>query len=274
MAISLCVLGSGSRGNCTLLRLDLGDRCRHVLIDAGLSPPRTISLLAALGVSPGDISDVLLTHLDTDHLHGGWLDGRDRPRFTWRVHRRHVGRLIAAGVPAGRAEAFDERFELDASTRVDTTMLPHDDLGSTGFVIDHGGARLGFATDLGRASPALLEGFSRLDALAIESNYDLSLQLSSPRPAFLKRRIIGGLGHLSNEQALEAVLRIDGAGGLGHVVLLHLSRQCNEPRIIRRLWADRAPHLLGRLTIASQHEPTPLLRVAAVPLESVARFRP
>ena len=263
MAISLCVLGSGSGGNCTLLRLGLGEQCRHVLIDAGLSPRRTTTLLAAHGVSPRDISDVLLTHLDTDHLHGGWVDGRERPRFAWRVHRRHARRLIAAGVPANRIRTFDDRFELDSSTRVETTTLPHDQLGSTGFVIDHGGARLGFATDLGRASPTLLESFSQLDALAIESNYDPSLQLASPRPAFLKRRIIGGLGHLSNEQALEAVLRIDRAGGLSHVVLLHLSRQCNDPKIIRRLWADQAPHLLDRLTLTSQHQPTPLLNVPA-----------
>ena len=274
MAISMCVLGSGSGGNCTLVSLDAGDRCRHVLIDAGLSPRRTTSLLAALGVSPGDISDVLLTHLDTDHLHGGWIDGRDRPRFTWRVHRRHESRLIAGGVPVNRIETFDDRFELDASTGVDTALLPHDELGSTGFVIEHGGARLGFATDLGRASPPLLAGFSRLDALAIESNYDLSLQMASPRPAFVKRRIIGGLGHLSNEQALEAVRRIDRAGVLGHVVLLHLSRQCNEPRIIRRLWALQAPHLLGRLTITSQDGPTSMLHVPAAPLESPVRVRP
>jgi hypothetical protein len=77
----------------------------------------------------------------------------------------------------------------------------------------------------------------------------------------LKRRIMGGLGHLSNEQSLEAVLDIAGRCDLGHVVLLHLSRQCNDPTIVRDLYAQRAPDLLGRLTITNQYEPTPVLHV-------------
>ena len=262
MTISFCVLGSGSGGNCTLLRLSGGGGCRHMLIDAGLSPRKTAARLTGLGVCLEQIDDVLLTHVDTDHLHSGWIDAEEPPPVTWRAHHRHLGRVLQAGIPMSRTAAFDDSLELDALTRVETTMLPHDQLGSTGFVIDHAGVRLGFATDLGRVDESLVNRFVRLDALAIESNYDPALQRVSARPDALKRRIMGGLGHLSNEQALEAVLRIDQAGHLAHVVLLHLSRQCNSPRIISRLYADRAPHLLGRLRITNQREPTPLMHVA------------
>ena len=102
--------------------------------------------------------------------------------------------------------AFDDGFELDADTRVETTVLPHDQLGSMGFIIDHGGTRLGYATDVGRVTPTLLRRFTDLAALAIESNYDHDMQVASGRPAALKHRIMGGLGHLSNEQSLDAVL--------------------------------------------------------------------
>ncbi len=261
MAISFCVLGSGSGGNCTLLRLDTDGGHRHVLIDAGLSPRKTTARLAPLGVAPEDITDVLLTHVDTDHLHRGWVDASDPPPFTWRAHHRHIRRVIQAGVPAHRTEPFDAVIELGDETRVETTVLPHDHLGSTGFVIDHRGARLGFATDLGRATTSMLDCFTRLDALAIESNYDPALQLASARPASLKQRIMGGLGHLSNTQALEAILRIDRAGTLRHVVLLHLSRQCNDSGLVLALYAERAPHLLERLTVTNQHVPTPMLHV-------------
>jgi len=262
MAISFCVLGSGSGGNCTLLKLDTDGGHRYMLIDAGLSPRKTMARLAPLGITTDDITDVLLTHVDTDHLHRGWFAADVPPPFTWRAHHRHIHRVIQAGVPVRRTEPFETVVELGDRTLVEATLLPHDHLGSTGFVVDHRGARLGFATDLGRATTSLLDRFTRLDALAIESNYDPALQLAAARPAALKQRIMGGLGHLSNLQALEAILQIDRAGTLRHLVLLHLSRQCNNPRLVQRLYAEQAPHLLGRLTITNQHVPTPMLHVS------------
>jgi phosphoribosyl 1,2-cyclic phosphodiesterase len=262
VALSLCVLGSGSAGNCTLLALGAGAGARYVLIDAGLSPRRTRQRLAPLGIGLEDVSDVLLTHVDHDHFHPGWRNGRaSLLPWTWRARRRHLRQARAAGLPARATAAIAGSLELAPRTRVETVALPHDELGTTGFVIDHGGTRLGFATDLGRVPRALLRSFDRLDALALESNYDPPLQLGSGRPEMLKRRIMGGLGHLSNEQSLEAVLDIAARGDLGHVVLLHLSRQCNDPTIVRDLYARRAPDLLGRLTITNQYEPTPVLHV-------------
>jgi phosphoribosyl 1,2-cyclic phosphodiesterase len=262
--LSFSVLGSGSAGNCTLVRLGAGGTGRHVLIDAGLSPRETARRLGPLGIGLDDISDVLLTHIDYDHLHPGWQTA-DTARFrgTWRAARRHLRQARAAGLPAGDTVSFDDDFELGPPTRVGVTALPHDELGTTGYVIDHDGVRLGYATDLGRVPETMLGGFAGLAALALESNYDPPLQRASSRPDVLKRRIMGGLGHLSNEQALEAILHIADRGALRHIALLHLSRQCNDPVIVRGLFARRAPHLLGRLTITNQHRPTPLLHVGS-----------
>jgi len=262
MAISFCVLGSGSGGNCTLLQLETDRGHRHLLIDAGLSPRKTAARLAPLGVTIGDITDVLLTHVDSDHLHRGWIEAASPPPVTWRAHQRHITRVIEAGIPVRRTEPFETVVELDDQTLVETTLLPHDRFGSSGFVIDHRGVRLGFATDLGRVTKGLLDRFTRLDALAIESNYDAPLQQAAARPASLKQRIMGGLGHLSNTQSLEAVQQIDRAGSLRHVVVLHLSRQCNDPRLVLGLYARQAPHLLERLTITNQHVPTPMLHIS------------
>jgi phosphoribosyl 1,2-cyclic phosphodiesterase len=258
--LSFCVLGSGSAGNCTLVTLGAGAGARHVLIDAGLSPRQTARRLGPLGIGLDDITDVLLTHIDQDHFNPGWRVA-DAMSCTWRAARRHVKRVRAAGLPARRTAAFDDAFDMEPSTRVEVTALPHDELGTSGFVIDHDGVRLGFATDLGRVPQTLLGNFEGLAALALESNYDPQLQRASSRPADLKRRIMGGLGHLSNEQALEAVIHIAKRGALRHIALLHLSRQCNDPAIVHSLFARRAPQLLGRLTITNQHEPTPLLHV-------------
>ncbi len=161
-------------------------------------------------------------------------------------------------------EPFSEQFRLGDRTCIETTPLPHDDLATAGFLICHGGVRLGFATDVGRVPAALLELFTDLDALAVESSYDRAMQQASNRPAFLKRRIMGGLGHLSNEQALEAVLAMTGGRSLQQLVLLHLSRQCNDPQLVKRLYATEAPHLLGCLTISNQFAPTPMLHVTGI----------
>ncbi|MHC4416292.1 MAG: MBL fold metallo-hydrolase [Planctomycetota bacterium] len=258
MSLAFCVLGSGSSGNCTLVTLHGRTPPRHILIDAGLSPRQTAARLGPLGVSPKDLCDILLTHVDHDHFHPGWSGRAPRLEATWRAHRRHLG---LTGLPTRRAEPFEGTFELGPGTLIETTLLPHDQLGTTGFVIDHHGVRLGYATDMGRVPATLPPRLRNLAALAIESNYDRQMQLTSDRPAALKRRIMGGLGHLSNEQALDAVLQVVERGDLRHIALLHLSRHCNDPRIVRRLYAERAPHLLHRLTITNQHEPTPLLHV-------------
>jgi phosphoribosyl 1,2-cyclic phosphodiesterase len=261
MPLAFSVLASGSSGNCTLLRLEGERGPRHVLIDAGLSPRRTQQRVESLGIELEEIGDIVLTHLDADHLAPGWVRAAPALEIAVHVHRRHARRAIRAGVPVPALHPFEERFRLGARTSVQGTLLAHDQLGSVAYVVEHESVRLGFATDLGRVPRSLLGCFVRLDALALESNYDGALQRQSDRPGFLKRRIMGGLGHLSNDQALEAVLQIASRSRLHHLVLLHLSQECNSPELVRRLYDRAAPHLVDLLTISDPTRPTPLLEV-------------
>ncbi len=261
MSLSLSVLGSGSGGNCALVVLHDRVEPRNILIDAGLSPQETANRLGPLGYRLNEISDIIVTHTDHDHLHRGWARSKRCGDFIWRVSRRHVAETVAAGIPARGLEPFDDRFQLGEHTPIEATPLPHDDLATMGLLISHGTVRLGYATDLGRVPSSLLQAFTDLDALAIESNYDRAMQQGSDRPEFLKQRIMGGLGHLSNEQSLEGVLTMARSGSLQHIVLLHLSRHCNDPRLVQQLYAKQAPHLLGRLTISNQYAATPVLHV-------------
>ena len=263
MSLSFCILGSGSKGNCTIMSMRSNGAERHALIDCGLSPRATQKRLAPLGLTLDDVADILVTHLDWDHFYGSWATQLQRRDITVHLHRRHRNRALTLGLDARCWKLFDGPFELDGGAAIEPLLFAHDALGAVGFVIEHGGVRLGHATDLGRVPELLLERFVNLHALSIESNYDRDMQLSSNRPAFLKRRIMGGAGHLSNEQALRAVTHIAGTSSLQHVAPLHLSEQCNDPRIVKKLYAERAPELLDRLTISSQREPTPQLRVVA-----------
>lgn len=251
----LCVLASGSGGNCSVLEHGPADDRRLCLIDAGISPRRTRQMLAAHSLDPARIDDIVLTHLDHDHAHDGWREGWP-PRATLRVHRRHLGRAERSGFLANRCEPFEDGdsngFELAASgVRFSALLVSHDQLGVAAFRIgcDEHFSAMGFATDLGRVPFKLVEHLAGVDILAIESNYCPQLQKRSGRPEYLKRRIMDGHGHLSNQQCVDAVEEIQPRE---HVVLLHLSRECNSPSIA-------AEHHAGSdyaLTISSQDECT------------------
>lgn len=242
---ALRVLASGSAGNCSVLATPDG----FTLIDIGLSPRRTFRLLAECGLDPDAVGDVLLTHLDHDHFHSGWL--RAMPQgWTLRMHRAHLGRAKRAGALYRRTLPFgcNESFDLPgASARA--LRLAHDSLGVAAFRIDAGGRSIGYATDLGRATDALVEHLAGVGLLAIESNYCPDLQAASARPAFLKQRITGGAGHLSNHECADATRRI----APRRAVLLHLSRECNRPE--RAVVAHDAGAY--EVIVSSQHAPTP-----------------
>ena len=260
MAIEVCVLASGSSGNCTVLRTPAG----VVLVDAGLGPREAGRRLVGTGVHANDVSAVCLTHLDGDHFNPNWLASFARHGVRVFCHGSRAVDLAAVAQQRGCAPQVvsfnnDEPFELLPGLTARAIPLPHDRTGSHAFVFEGFGCRVGYATDLGHVPDHLFDHFCGLDVLAIESNYDAKMQRDSARPWFLKSRITGGAGHLSNDQALAAVRRIlarcESAGAKlpVHIVLLHRSRQCNCPRLLRDLFSQDA-RIAPRLTLAEQHE--------------------
>ncbi|MEZ6163266.1 MAG: MBL fold metallo-hydrolase [Phycisphaerales bacterium] len=265
---SLCVLASGSKGNCSVLVVPATRETarRVILIDAGLSPSRTRLMLHQRGIRPDEVDEIVFTHLDSDHCHPGWINALRSGSRTgaWRaqlrVHRMHMGRARRMGLLYAPTDPFDEVFSPARGVEMRVMMLAHDDLGVAVFrthiaLPDRAIATMGFATDLGHVNPGLIEHLRGVDTLAIESNYCPVMQENSGRPIYLQRRIMGGAGHLSNEQSAMAVSRI---GPRRNLVLLHLSQECNEPAIAmghhRRFVHEHAGR---RCVISSQFEPTP-----------------
>ena len=264
MSLELCVLASGSGGNCTVVRTPRGT----VLIDAGIGPRTATRRLDGTGASLRDVVAICLTHLDSDHFTRNWVETILSRGIQLFCHASRVEELLEIGGEELRpaVAGFEESFEPLDGLRMNPISLAHDQAGSHGFVIEGFGSRIGYATDLGRVTAELIEEFVDLDVLAIESNYDPQMQLESARPAFLKQRIMGGFGHLSNQQALAAVRRvldrheIAGTPLPSHVVLLHRSRQCNCPKLLRKLFMTDA-RLANRLTLAEQFHRSDWLRV-------------
>ncbi|HVT87796.1 MAG TPA: MBL fold metallo-hydrolase [Tepidisphaeraceae bacterium] len=270
MSLGLCILASGSSGNCTVLRTPGG----AVLIDAGIGPRTTARRMAGTGVSIEDIRAICLTHLDRDHFSPTWL--ATIRKFGIRVFC-HESRAEDLRSVTGFADVSVDTFNCHAFKPAEHVQfrplhLAHDEHGSHGFVIDGYDCRIGYATDLGRVPRNLLDHFCEVDLLALESNYDREMELNSPRPWFLKQRIMNGKGHLSNEQAFEAICAIldrcqSRSGRLPqHIVLLHRSRQCNCPKLLRQLF-ESDKRIASRLTLAEQYERTEWLSIGKhVPL--------
>lgn len=244
-----------------------------MLIDAGLGPRVTAKRMDGTGATIRDVRAICVTHLDRDHFSPSWLGTILNHQIKVFCHRRRVADVLdILDHPAVEplVEGFSDDFSpLDGLT-FRALPLAHDQTGSHGFVIDGFHCRIGYATDLGHVPSHLFEHFDALDVLALESNYDHEMQLRSSRPEFLKRRIMNGHGHLSNDQAYDAIRKIlDRAERTRrslprHIVLLHRSRECNCPRLIRDFFS-RDKRIAPRLVLAEQFERSDWLRVRKSP---------
>jgi phosphoribosyl 1,2-cyclic phosphodiesterase len=236
---SLVVLASSSGGNCSVLILEHADGGLPpslILIDLGVTPRRAARLLAAAGLGGLPIVAAIVTHLDTDHLCPSWCRNTREaaailpPSAPLYMHRRHAGRADRQGLLFRRTLPYTDAFEPAPGVAVRARIAPHDELGSAAlrFTVATPArtVSLGWATDLGRPTDEIAEHLAGVDVLGLESNYCPEMEADADRPEFLKRRVMGGSGHLSNEQSADLARRI---APREHVVLLHLSRQCNTP---------------------------------------------
>jgi phosphoribosyl 1,2-cyclic phosphodiesterase len=253
MSLELCILASGSAGNAAIVQSPAG----VLLIDAGIGPRTLAERLDGTGVRLTDIGALCLTHLDEDHF---------SPRLSSTLRHLnipiycHTDKVRALALCSSNLVPLIRPFESEAFSpvvglRCDPILFAHDRLGSHGFVIDGFGYRIGYATDLGHVPSYFFDRFCNLDCIALEANYDPQMQADSSRPYFLKRRITSNHGHLSNRQALAAIRKLlDRACRLpDHIVLLHLSQECNCPELVRNTFsADR--RIAPRLRLAHQHE--------------------
>jgi phosphoribosyl 1,2-cyclic phosphodiesterase len=215
-------LGSGSRGNGTLV--EIGGEL--ILVDCGFTLKDAVRRMARLGIRPGDLSAILVTHEHSDHASG----------VAALAHKYAVpiyasfGTLKAAGwhLPGNM---FDSHlpFRIGAVT-VSPVIVPHDAREPTQFTFEHDGVRLGVVSDLGHVTPFVCEKFSGCHGLLMESNYDMPMLLRGRYPESLKRRIASNLGHLSNEQAAAFLAEVAHPGL--QVVVGQVSEQNNHPELL------------------------------------------
>ena len=241
-------LQSGSAGNCSYVEA-AGVR---LLFDAGIGARRVTERLAEHGVDVRRIDALVISHEHSDHVAAAGALAR---RFGFPVYItaatwRQAARCFAPTDPVRHFAAGDTlRF---ASTlgelRVETIPTPHDAVDGVVFVIDDGQHRLALMTDFGHVFPALAQALAGCDAAILESNYDEGLLAGGPYPAFLKRRISGPGGHISNADA--AALLANHGARLRWACLAHLSETNNTPELalatVRAAIGDRLPLHIAR----------------------------
>ena len=228
-SVELIVLGSGSSGNTAILRS--GDIA--ILIDAGLSAKKTLARLDAAGLDPAQISAVLLTHEHGDHAAGLPVLLRSlrcpvyATRLTAEEVRAHDPRNAAAD---WQIFSTGSTFRLE-SFEITAFSVPHDASDPVGFTIRSNSVSIGILTDLGHVNHSVVHHVTGVDCLFVEANHDEQmLQADTKRPFSIKQRIMSPHGHLSNRAAADLTSRIR-TPALRHVVLGHLSRDCNEAQL-------------------------------------------
>ena len=243
-------LGSGSKGNATLVASDSG----AILIDCGFSMRKTLARLASVGMAADDLDAILVTHEHGDHVRGVAALCR---RFGVPVY---ATRGTIAAVSAGRhALQGCEVHSLEAGRafragpfRCLPVPVPHDAREPCQYVLEADDRRLGVLTDLGSLTPAVVASYAECDALMLEANHDLQLLQQGPYPPPLKRRVGGALGHLSNAQSATLLSHCN-VDRLQHLVLSHLSEQNNTPGHALAAVHAVVEHGQERIQVASQH---------------------
>ena len=228
-------LQSGSNGNCIYVE---GGGVR-LLLDAGISGIQAQQRLALRGRDIGDVDAVIISHDHSDHVRSMGVFQRKfglpvhvtAPTLQVAMRRQRLGRL---GTVRHFASAGVLRF---GGLSVETIPTPHDGADGVAFVVDDGRHRFGLLTDLGHPFDGLERLVRSLDAVLIESNYDPDMLAGGPYPAFLKRRIRGPGGHLSNAEAAR-LLRGAARDRLRWACLGHLSEQNNCPDLALRTHRD------------------------------------
>ena len=254
MSLYISSLNSGSNGNCYYI----GNDDEAVLIDAGLSCRETEARMRRLGLSMKKVKAVFVSHEHTDHVKG--LAGI-ASKYGLPVYVNEKTRPGCYHLKPEHAVHFDSHETVSIGT-LNITGFPkfHDAADPHSFIISCNAVTVGVFTDLGRPCDELIKYFKKCHAAFLEANYDEEMLENGRYPYFLKNRIRGGHGHLSNKQALEIFVR-HRPGFMSHLLLSHLSKDNNCPELVQHLFSANAGNV--NVSVASRYNESEVFYISA-----------
>ena len=199
--MDLCSITSGSSGNC----IYVGSDNTHLIIDAGISGKRIETGLNEIGLTTSDIDGILITHEHSDHIGGlGVLARRyGIPMYSTPGTIKGIKESRSLGeIPEElfREIEADKDFLIE-DLRIKPIRVSHDANEPVAYRVQHEKSSVAVVTDLGMYDDYIIEAFGGVDALLLEANHDVNMLQVGRYPYYLKQRILGDKGHLSNERS-------------------------------------------------------------------------
>lgn len=226
----ICSIASGSSGNC----IYVGSDTTHLLVDVGISGKRTEAGLKELDLSMRDIDGIFITHEHADHIAGLGVLAR---KYGVPIYATG-GTIEAIKKSSSVGEIPEDLFQkIRADEKImikdivcNPMKISHDAAEPVAYRISHGRKKVGIITDLGTYNDYTVECLRGMDALLLEANHDVNMLQVGPYPYYLKQRILGDRGHLSNERAGQLLCDLL-HDNLQAVMLGHLSKENNLPEL-------------------------------------------
>ncbi len=259
MSLFITSINSGSNGNCYYV----GNSTEAVLVDVGISCKEVEQRLKQLNLSIQIVKAIFISHEHTDHIKGVSAFAKKyslpvyitlKTRRKWIKGIQHLFRNFEATQPISIGELTITPFS-----------KKHDAIDPHSFIISCKSTTVGVFTDIGTVCESLIFYFKQCHAAFLESNYDKEMLENGRYPQQLKNRIKGGEGHLSNEEAL-TLFRQHPSPYLSHLILSHLSKENNSPKLVEELFTKHAGDTI--IFVASRYEPSPIFEITSSSIQT------
>ncbi|MDF2438793.1 MAG: beta-lactamase domain protein [Bacteroidota bacterium] len=257
MSLFITSLNSGSNGNCYYV----GNDDEAVLVDAGISCRETDKRMARLGLSMLKVKALFVSHEHSDHIRGVEVLAKKYQLPVYITQRTLVSGKLRIDPMLVRSFEAHEEITIGGLTIVPFKKY-HDAADPYSFTISGNGVNIGVFTDIGAPCEHLINNFKKCHAAFLEANYDAKMLDEGNYPYYLKKRISGGHGHLSNHQALH-IFKTHRSPELSLLLLSHLSKNNNSPELAHEMFMQHAGDT--QIVVASRYEETSVYEVSVGP---------
>lgn len=253
MSLFITSLNSGSNGNCYYV----GNSKEAVLIDVGISCRETEKRMKRLGLEMDKVKAIFISHEHSDHIRGvSVLSSKFKlPVYITSTTLTNSGLILD--------EELVNPFSSTKHIQVgELTIKPfpklHDASDPYSFIVSGNGINVGVLTDIGSACEYVTSNFKDCHAAFLEANYDEEMLENGSYPYYLKSRISGDKGHLSNKQSLEIFVN-HRSENMSHLILSHLSKDNNCPKLVHELFSKHAQNTA--IVVASRYNESEVFEI-------------
>lgn len=255
MGLFIASINSGSNGNCYYV----GNEHEAVLIDVGISCRETENRMRKIGLLPEKVKAIFITHEHSDHIRGLEVFSKK-----YKLPVYITPKTLRSGNLKLENDLVRDFVPHESVSIGDLSVLPfpkiHDADDPHSFVVSGEGINIAVITDIGACCNDVTYYFRQCHAAFLEANYDEAMLENGRYPLYLKRRISGGKGHISNRKAFDFMSRHK-PGFMSHVFLAHLSEQNNHPELVRALFEDNFGNT--EIVVASRKEASKVYEIVS-----------